>query len=142
MKRYLFVLLLIAMVGCNATNNRVASPDGRLVATFNLDDSGTPYYTLSFDGVEVIKPSSLGLTTAECDYTTALSLTAVYIYPSVIIYLMMAAIIAAGETDHTIGQIYFQRYFSGARLCACHSQYHHRYSGHLNELFFHNCAFF
>ena len=77
MKRYLFVLLLIAMVGCNATNNRVASPDGRLEATFNLDDSGTPYYTLSFDGVEVIKPSSLGLTTAECDYTTALSLTAI-----------------------------------------------------------------
>ena len=71
------MLLLIAMVGCNATNNRVASPDGRLEATFNLDDSGTPYYTLSFDGVEVIKPSSLGLTTAECDYTTALSLAAI-----------------------------------------------------------------
>ena len=79
---------------------------------------------------------------AAAHFLSALSLAAVNVCPPVIIYLVMAAIITTGETDHTVGQIYFQRYFSGARLCACHSQYHHRYSGHLNELFFHNCAFF
>jgi alpha-glucosidase len=36
------------------------SPDGRLEAQFLLAEDGTPAYTLTFDGKDVIKPSRLG----------------------------------------------------------------------------------
>lgn len=47
-------------------------------------------------------------------FLTALSLAAVNVNPSMVIYLMMAAIITAGYAHLTIGEIYSQRYFSGA----------------------------
>ncbi len=70
-------MLLIAMVGCNAANNRVSSPDGRLEATFSLNEAGEPHYTLSLDGVEVVAPSPLGITTDRVDYRSALSLRSI-----------------------------------------------------------------
>ena len=38
----------------------LASPDGKLRMEFAMDDAGTPYYSLSRDGVAVLLPSRLG----------------------------------------------------------------------------------
>ncbi len=38
----------------------VASPDGRIVATLDVDNEGKPFYQVSRDGEELIAPSSLG----------------------------------------------------------------------------------
>ena len=40
-----------------------------------------------------------------------------------------------------IDQIQAEGYPCGACLCAYHTQYHHRQSGHFNELLFHNRVF-
>lgn len=41
---------------------RLESPDGRLVAEFELAEGGVPTYSLTFDGRPVVKPSRLGFT--------------------------------------------------------------------------------
>lgn len=62
---------LLAEVEQTAT---VASPDGRLVVTIqNLH--GQPTYNVTYDGIEAIKTSSLGLTTNEQDLTHRLALS-------------------------------------------------------------------
>ncbi|MDR2805575.1 MAG: glycoside hydrolase family 97 N-terminal domain-containing protein, partial [Dysgonamonadaceae bacterium] len=39
----------------------LTSPNGKLQMTFSLSGDGSPVYTLSYKGKEVIKPSKLGL---------------------------------------------------------------------------------
>ena len=40
--------------------NKVQSPDGKLELTFQLTESGTPQYALTYEGQDVILPSDLG----------------------------------------------------------------------------------
>ena len=66
MKRLAFTLCvaLLAACGTNAPSwtvkEELQSPDGRLEAQFLIYPDGSPAYTLTFDGKDVIKPSKLG----------------------------------------------------------------------------------
>ncbi|MBQ3260135.1 MAG: glycoside hydrolase family 97 protein [Alistipes sp.] len=59
MKR-LFILMIATMLAISASAQTLSSPDGNLVMTFALTQNGTPTYTLSYKGQEVIRPSALG----------------------------------------------------------------------------------
>lgn len=62
MKKIFTVLLMHAVAlwsGVSAAE-RLESPDGRLVAEFELADGGVPTYSLTFDGRPVVKQSRLG----------------------------------------------------------------------------------
>lgn len=59
MKR-LFILMIATMLAISASAQTLSSPDGNLVMTFALTQKGTPTYTLSYKGQEVIRPSALG----------------------------------------------------------------------------------
>ncbi len=67
------VLLAGCFVTAFATDQRVASPDGKLVVTIN-DEGGKPTYTVSYEGQIVLTPSALGLQTNIGDFTQNLSL--------------------------------------------------------------------
>ena len=73
---------------------------------------------------------------------TAEGFQAVSVHSSVIIYLMMTAMCIPGNTYVTICQINSQGYICCTCLCAYCTQCHQRHGGELNELIFHNCAFF
>ena len=66
MKRLAFTLCvaLLAACGTNAPSwtvkEELQSPNGRLEAQFLIYPDGSPAYTLTFDGKDVIKPSKLG----------------------------------------------------------------------------------
>ena len=70
--RRLTLILMALLITQNlsaffATENRqLYSPDKRLEATFGVNDNG-PYYSLSFDGEEIIKEASLGILTDRWD---------------------------------------------------------------------------
>ena len=68
---------MVFLAGCLATafanDQRVASPDGKLVVTIN-DEGGKPTYTVSYEGQIVLTPSALGLQTNIGDFTQNLSL--------------------------------------------------------------------
>ena len=58
-------LLLSAFIALSATfcvqaSEVLTSPDGKLTVTFDLTSDGTPVYSMSFKGKEVIKPSRMG----------------------------------------------------------------------------------
>ncbi len=55
---FLICLFVISNAFLNA--QELKSPDGNLVLTFKLNETGTPIYTLSFKNKEVIKESKLG----------------------------------------------------------------------------------
>ncbi len=52
--------MIAAMLAISASAQTLSSPDGNLVMTFALTQKGTPTYTLSYKGQEVIRPSALG----------------------------------------------------------------------------------
>ncbi len=52
----------------------VASPDGRIVVAFHLDDNGAPRYAVRLDGRPVLAESQLGLVRDDVDFTWALRL--------------------------------------------------------------------
>jgi len=54
----------------------VASPDGRIVFDLYADAQGRPLYTVTFNGREVVKPSSLGLKAKEAVFGENVSVTA------------------------------------------------------------------
>lgn len=62
MKKILTVLLMhaVALWSGMSAAERLESPDGRLVAEFELADGGVPTYSLTFDGRPVVKQSRLG----------------------------------------------------------------------------------
>lgn len=61
MKKLLMTpLLIIALFGV-AQAQELRSPNGNFVMSFSLQTNGTPTYTLTFKGKEVVKPSKLGL---------------------------------------------------------------------------------
>lgn len=57
-----------------AQNNRVVSPDGKLVVSVSLD-GGSPSYRIDYNGVRFLKPSPLGVITNVGDFTQGLSLS-------------------------------------------------------------------
>jgi hypothetical protein len=56
------VLALITISSCTNQNNeqQVSSPDGKITLQFNLNAKGQPAYQVSFNGQQLIKPSTLG----------------------------------------------------------------------------------
>lgn len=52
--------MIATMLAISASAQTLSSPDGNLVMTFALTQKGTPTYTLSYKGQEVIRPSALG----------------------------------------------------------------------------------
>lgn len=60
MKHFLFSAFLFCIGMISAQAQQLQSPDKQLVMTFSLLSDGTPSYTLSYKGKEVIKPSTLG----------------------------------------------------------------------------------
>ncbi|GHV56670.1 glucan 1,4-alpha-glucosidase SusB [Bacteroidia bacterium] len=55
----LFLLLLVSCTMLSAQT--LTSPNGNFKMNFSLSDDGSPVYTLTYKGKEVIKPSKLGL---------------------------------------------------------------------------------
>jgi hypothetical protein len=54
--------------------NRVASPDGRIVVDFRLDEAGKPRYAVTLDGWPVLRESRLGLVREDADFSRNLRL--------------------------------------------------------------------
>ena len=72
-KNLLFALGLCLSMGSFADNHTVCSPDGKLMLTVN-NEGGRPSYTISYDGVKVLRPSALGLTADYGDFTQGMKL--------------------------------------------------------------------
>ena len=73
MRKVLLSILLTSSVLAWAGDVTVSSPDGRLMVNVN-DKAGRVYYDASFDGVQVLQPSALGLKTSLGDLTKDLSM--------------------------------------------------------------------
>lgn len=54
-------LFLLTAASLSARAEEIASPDGNVKLTFNVNAAGEPVYELSYKGKAVIKPSKLGL---------------------------------------------------------------------------------
>lgn len=75
MRKLLFSLAFMMSVTMMADDKVVSSPDGRLVVTISCND-GIASYGVKYDGMEVLKTSSLGLKTNVGDFTKGLKMLA------------------------------------------------------------------
>ena len=75
MRKLLFSLAFMMSVTMMADDKVVSSPDGRLVVTISCND-GKASYGVKYDGMEVLKISSLGLKTNVGDFTKGLKMLA------------------------------------------------------------------
>lgn len=75
MRKLLFSLAFMMSVTMMADDKVVSSPDGRLVVTISCND-GIASYGVKYDGMEVLKASSLGLKTNVGDFTKGLKMLA------------------------------------------------------------------
>ena len=75
MRKLLFSLAFMMSVTMMADDKVVSSPDGRLVVTISCND-GKASYGVKYDGLEVLKASSLGLKTNVGDFTKGLKMLA------------------------------------------------------------------
>ena len=73
MRKLLFSLAFMMSVTMMADDKVVSSPDGRLVVTISCDE-GKASYGVKYDGMEVLKASSLGLKTNVGDFTKGLKM--------------------------------------------------------------------
>lgn len=73
MRKLFLALVLLMSVSVMADEKVVSSPDGRLVVTVSCNE-GRASYSLKYDGVELLKPSSLGLKTNVGDFTKGLKM--------------------------------------------------------------------
>ena len=73
MRKLLFSLALMMSVSVMADDKVVSSPDGRLVVTISCNE-GKASYGVKYDGMEVLKASSLGLKTNVGDFTKGLKM--------------------------------------------------------------------
>lgn len=64
MKTTLFTLAALA-VGLSMQAQQVTSPDGRIVVDFLLNNEGTPCYSITFAGEQIVKPSGMGFVLAD-----------------------------------------------------------------------------
>ena len=75
MKKIASILSLVLLaLPVAASEERVASPDGRLVVTVS-DNGGKPTYSVAYDGTAFLAPSPLGLKADIGDFTAGLALT-------------------------------------------------------------------
>ena len=75
MKKIALILSLVLLaLPVVAKEERVASPDGRLVVTVS-DNGGMPTYSVAYDGAAFLAPSPLGLKADIGDFTAGLTLT-------------------------------------------------------------------
>ena len=75
MKKIALILSLVLLaLPVAAKEERVASPDGRLVVTVS-DEGGMPTYCVAYDGAAFLAPSPLGLKADIGDFTAGLALT-------------------------------------------------------------------
>jgi hypothetical protein len=72
------LILLMFAIGCapKRSNQRFASPDGRISLDFRVVD-GTPHYAVLLDGRPALQESKLGLVRDDEDFSTGLSLLSV-----------------------------------------------------------------
>ena len=68
MKKVIFAIFAAGALGASGAEY-LTSPDGRLRAEVWTNDSGTPMYSLTFDGDTVVRPSRLGLLGDRYDLT-------------------------------------------------------------------------
>ena len=61
MKKNLLIIALLCVTFIANAQQKLTSPDGNLVMTFQLNKEGAPTYELSYKEKTVIKPSKLGL---------------------------------------------------------------------------------
>ncbi len=73
MRKLLFSLAFMMSVTMMADDKVVSSPDGRLVVTISCHE-GKASYGVKYDGMEVLKTSSLGLKTNVGDFTKGLKM--------------------------------------------------------------------
>ncbi|MDO4931956.1 MAG: glycoside hydrolase family 97 catalytic domain-containing protein [Prevotellaceae bacterium] len=76
-KHTLLVLLGAALIAPSATKANtynIGSPDGKLLVSID-DSNGKLFYTVNYEGKEMLKPSQLGLKTDMGDYTQDLKVT-------------------------------------------------------------------
>ena len=73
-KTALIFSLALLTLPMTAMEERVTSPDGRLVVTVT-DEGGKPTYSVTYDGVAFLAPSPLGLKADIGDLTQGLILT-------------------------------------------------------------------
>lgn len=74
---YLFLLLVTSVLfSCNTSNtNSISSPDKRLSVEIKLSETGEVIYNIAFDGKIVLEDSKLGLSMADADFSSNLTLT-------------------------------------------------------------------
>ncbi len=60
MKHILTLLFMVMALVANARTETLRSPDGNLELSFSLDEKGSPRYSLTYSGQEVIRNSALG----------------------------------------------------------------------------------
>ena len=72
MKKICLLCLSLLYLTTVQADEKIASPDGRVILTLCLDN-GQPAYQVAYDGQTVIAPSALGLVTNIGDYSQGLS---------------------------------------------------------------------
>jgi alpha-glucosidase len=79
-----WIVAIVAVVLCSAAAVAtqpqaisIASPNGRLVVGFRLDDDGAPRYVIRLDGKPVLQESRLGLVRDDDDFSRSLRLLSV-----------------------------------------------------------------
>lgn len=66
---------LLTSLTAAAETKTVTSPDGRMAVNI-VAENGSLSYSVNYDGVQMLKPSALGITTDYANYSTGLSLVA------------------------------------------------------------------
>lgn len=73
---FITAVMLICMypqVTFAATSWNTSSPDGSIVATITLNDSGALYYSVTKDNYEVLESSKMGINTDKADFSSGMS---------------------------------------------------------------------
>ena len=73
------VATIVMLASCGSENveyglESVKSPDGRTVVSFELNDEGEAYYTVTFAGEQIIAPSQLGIETSHGEFAEGLEI--------------------------------------------------------------------
>lgn len=64
------LFLLCFLLSCSRTENRLASPDGKITVEFAADSSKVLRYTVKINSTTVLEPSVLGLVRNDADFST------------------------------------------------------------------------
>ena len=69
------MLMATAATGAQAQGLTLSSPDGQLILNVDVDEAGTPFYTLDYKGTPVMEKSRLGLFGQEASLTEGFNIT-------------------------------------------------------------------